>query len=65
LSHKEAEKDYAVIEKKKEHQDTLKTLDELRRTRASRGGVGAPLIVPPGLRSEIILTDEDFKPPVE
>ena len=34
------------------HESTLKQLDHLRKTRAARGGVGAPLIVPAHLQSE-------------
>lgn len=39
--------------------ETLSVLDQLRRTRISRGGVGAPLQVPAHLSagSEIIITD--------
>lgn len=44
--------------------ETLSVLDELRRTRKARGGVGAPLNVPANLRegTEIVITDADLKP---
>lgn len=55
-----------VEDKKRQHNETLSALDILRRTRKSRGGVGAPLQVPANLRSAangigIVITDADLK----
>lgn len=49
------------IQKKKEQDDTLSILDTLRKTRISRGGVGAPLDVPRHLENAIVVTDDEFK----
>lgn len=48
--------------------ETLSVLDMLRKTRKSRGGVGAPLVVPPHLRDAakgegIVITDADLTVP--
>ena len=57
---------FLTEEKHKDHGTTLKVLDELRRTRRSRGGVGEPLKIPAHLRDaaegkpSIIITDEDL-----
>lgn len=50
-----------------EHNETRKLLEELRKTRKMRGGVGAPLVVPDHLRDAaagqgIIVTDADLNP---
>lgn len=50
-----------------QHDDIKKKLDELRRTRKARGGVGAPLQVPAHLRDAaagigIVVTDADLDP---
>lgn len=50
-----------------EHNETRKTLEMLRKTRAARGGVGAPLKVPGHLRDAaagqgIVITDADLNP---
>jgi len=57
---------YLVEEKKKEQGTTLSVLDMLRRTRKSRGGVGAPLQIPSDLAGAaagqgIIITDGELK----
>lgn len=54
-----------VEEKKREQGVQLSILDELRRSRAARGGVGAPLAIPAHLKpgSDIIITDADLKMP--
>ena len=60
----------AVAEKKRiEHDEILSKLDELRRTRKARGGVGAPLQVPFHLRDAaggygIVVTDADLNPDI-
>lgn len=45
-----------------QHGEIRHTLDVLRRTRKARGGVGAPLQVPPtlGAQSLIVVTDADL-----
>lgn len=51
---------FLLKEKKKEQSETLTVLDSLRRSRKSRGGVGAPLDIPGHLseaRQTIMLTD--------
>lgn len=50
-----------------EHNETRKTLEMLRKTRAARGGVGAPLTVPGHLRDAaagqgVVITDADLSP---
>lgn len=51
--------------KRSEQGEVLSVLDQLRRTRAARGGTGAPLQVPahlqPGPSTTIIITDDDIK----
>lgn len=42
--------------------EKLSVLDQLRRTRAARGGVGAPLQIPARLATPILLTDADLSP---
>lgn len=50
---------FLVEEKIKDQQGTLTVLESLRRSRKSRGGVGAPLQVPTHLGGNtLILTDE-------
>lgn len=52
---------------RQQHGETLTVLDALRRSRKSRGGVGAPLQVPGHLRDaangnpSIVVTDDDLK----
>lgn len=53
--------------KAQEHKETLGVLDALRRSRKSRGGVGAPLQVPANLKNAangqgIVITDADLDP---
>ena len=53
--------------KREEFNETRSLLDQLRRTRAARGGVGAPLQVPLHLRDAaagmgIVVTDADLDP---
>lgn len=50
-------------ELKRKHGETLSVLDALRRSRKSRGGVGAPLQVPAHLRdgTQLVITDEQLK----
>ena len=56
----------ALVEvKRAEQSEVLSLLDQLRRTRKDRGGVGAPLQVPAHLRDAaegqgIIITDADL-----
>lgn len=55
-------------EKLREFGETNSVLDQLRRTRKSRGGVGAPLQVPTHLKDAaqgqgIVITDADLDPP--
>jgi hypothetical protein len=50
---------FLVEEKKKEFDDNNRVLEALRRSRKSRGGVGAPLDVPRHLRNSIVITDAD------
>lgn len=60
MTEKELLTKYRTEELKKEHDSARKLLDELRRSRKARGGVGAPLDVPAHLseaRQTIILTD--------
>lgn len=57
---------FLAEELKKEQGTTLSVLDMLRRTRKSRGGVGAPLEIPSSLKGAsegqgIIITDADLK----
>lgn len=59
---KEAIKEVVSEDLKQRQGETLSTLDALRRSRKSRGGVGAPLDVPPHLAGAaagqgIIITD--------
>ncbi len=51
----------AITEK---HNDVRRTLDMLRATRASRGGVGAPLQTPGNLSvgALVVVTDADLDP---
>lgn len=47
-----------VAEKRREQNETLAVLDVLRKTRAARGGVGAPLLIPAHLGGDkLIITD--------
>lgn len=61
-----AEIEASMADLKGRHNDTMGVLDELRRTRKSRGGVGAPLIVPGSLstaaegKPSIIITDAEL-----
>lgn len=65
MDNKEAIKKVLVEEKRREQGETLSVLDTLRRTRATRGGVGAPLQVPGHLKEGpgnlIVITDADLK----
>lgn len=69
LSQKKHLENQGMLEKfltedlKTTHGTTLSVLDALRRSRKSRGGVGAPLEVPGHLRpnTEIVITDKDLK----
>lgn len=58
---KEAQFKVALTESKRSEQnEIMRTLDQLRKTRAARGGVGAPLQQPVSLsegRNTIIITD--------
>jgi hypothetical protein len=55
-------REFLTFEKVKEQQETLTVLEMLRRTRKSRGGVGAPLQVPAHLAGgPMIVTDADLK----
>lgn len=54
---KEAMKEVMTQDLQKRHGETLSTLDALRRSRVSRGGVGAPLDVPVHLQQAIVITD--------
>lgn len=52
-------------EKRRQQGETLSVLDMLRKTRASRGGTGAPLEIPGHLKDAasghgIIITDADL-----
>ena len=60
MNEQEAVAMVAVAEKKLENENTLRILDELRRTRKARGGTGAPLEVPTNLKNQIVITDADL-----
>lgn len=66
MAEKELLQKFLVAEEKKTHDSTNKILDELRRTRKARGGVGAPLEVPAHLRGVtdgsglILVTDAEL-----
>lgn len=67
MSEQEQLKKFLLEDMTRNHNETRKTLDELRRTRVARGGVGAPLQVPTHLRDAaagigIIVTDADLNP---
>lgn len=67
MSNEEALKKYLVEQKAAEQKETLTVLESLRRSRKSRGGVGAPLDVPLNLKGAakgmgIIVTDADMDP---
>jgi hypothetical protein len=67
LSERESVTGHLVAAKKIEYGEQNKILDALRKTRAQRGGVGAPLKVPAHLRDAaagvgIIVTDADLDP---
>jgi hypothetical protein len=60
MSEKELLAKFEAEQLKKTHDETRSVLDELRRTRKSRGGVGAPLETPRHLSEgvqTIVLTD--------
>jgi hypothetical protein len=70
MTEQEALTKFLLEEQKKAHDETRKTLDELRRTRKTRGGVGAPLDVPFHLKDAargmgIIVTDADLNPDLQ
>lgn len=62
MSEKEQLAKFLGEQLKDTHDQQRKILDELRRSRRARGGVGAPLEVPAHLResSQIIVTDADL-----
>lgn len=59
---KEAIKEVLGEDLKQKQEETLSILDQLRRTRKTRGGVGAPLEIPKHLSagSQIVVTDADL-----
>lgn len=61
MSNKEAIIKVLAEQTRSEQDETKKVLDVLRRTRAARGGTGAPLEVPAHLRNPITMTDDDVE----
>lgn len=67
MAEEEALKKYLTEQKRREQEETLTVLESLRRSRKSRGGVGAPLEVPANLKGAakgmgIVVTDADMDP---
>lgn len=59
MTEQEQLKKFLSEEQKQDHDKKLSILDALRRTRASRGGTGAPLQIPGHLKQPLIIMPND------